>query len=368
VLQGNFGGLLEEELKFHNLPILKLDDDFMKIDPSHYEFYKHEGAGDSDEERTELTDGEDLFSYENRNALTDSVAMEESLEFIVVLSKIASLISHDCSLAIAESTNAEENEVKKMLHECLDLWESYVYRENIAPWTKATVAESSQSKMSGDPFHFDSSKATELTNAEENEVKKMLCECLDLRESYVYRENIAPWTKATVAKSSQSKMSGDPFHFDSSEATGVPHVCAFLVSLFCIVKKVAKMHAAQALNTRKIHHTWGPLMEEFTFSRDSVPSNGCHASTIVERYKVLLMTRGSMSSSTDARVVDNVVPGEITVFSGVLTSSLSTKVALIEARDLVEKAPTLLKKEVTKEEAEKIIEKMKEVGAKVTMQ
>lgn len=45
-----------------------------------------------------------------------------------------------------------------------------------------------------------------------------------------------------------------------------------------------------------------------------------------------------------------------------------TDLGLKEAKDLVEKAPTLLKKGVTKEDAEKIIEKMKEVGAKVTME
>lgn len=45
-----------------------------------------------------------------------------------------------------------------------------------------------------------------------------------------------------------------------------------------------------------------------------------------------------------------------------------TALGLKEAKELVEKAPTLLKKGVAKEEAEKIIEKMKEVGAKVTME
>ncbi|XP_057952729.1 uncharacterized protein LOC131146895 isoform X2 [Malania oleifera] len=45
-----------------------------------------------------------------------------------------------------------------------------------------------------------------------------------------------------------------------------------------------------------------------------------------------------------------------------------TDLGLKEAKDLVEKAPTLLKKGVPKEEAEKIVEKMKEVGAKVTME
>lgn len=45
-----------------------------------------------------------------------------------------------------------------------------------------------------------------------------------------------------------------------------------------------------------------------------------------------------------------------------------TDLGLKEAKDLVEKAPTLLKKGVTKEEAEKIVAKLKEVGAKVTME
>ncbi|XVF62115.1 hypothetical protein PTKIN_Ptkin08bG0191300 [Pterospermum kingtungense] len=43
-----------------------------------------------------------------------------------------------------------------------------------------------------------------------------------------------------------------------------------------------------------------------------------------------------------------------------------TDLGLKEAKDLVEKAPSLLRKGVTKEEAEKIIQKMKEVGAKVS--
>ncbi|PON99562.1 Ribosomal protein [Trema orientale] len=45
-----------------------------------------------------------------------------------------------------------------------------------------------------------------------------------------------------------------------------------------------------------------------------------------------------------------------------------TDLGLKEAKELVEKAPTLLKKGVTKEEAEAIIAKMKEVGAKVSME
>ncbi|KAL6220623.1 hypothetical protein ACLB2K_008379 [Fragaria x ananassa] len=45
-----------------------------------------------------------------------------------------------------------------------------------------------------------------------------------------------------------------------------------------------------------------------------------------------------------------------------------TALGLKEAKDLVEKAPTLLKKGVTKEEAESIMAKMKEIGAVVSME
>ncbi|KAH6756852.1 hypothetical protein C2S52_013795 [Perilla frutescens var. hirtella] len=43
------------------------------------------------------------------------------------------------------------------------------------------------------------------------------------------------------------------------------------------------------------------------------------------------------------------------------------ELGLKEAKDLVEKSPTVIKKGVLKEEAEKIIEKMKALGAKVVM-
>ncbi|MED6175447.1 hypothetical protein PIB30_078405 [Stylosanthes scabra] len=45
-----------------------------------------------------------------------------------------------------------------------------------------------------------------------------------------------------------------------------------------------------------------------------------------------------------------------------------TSLGLKEAKDLVEKVPTVLKKGLTKEEAEAIIAKLKEVGAKASME
>lgn len=45
-----------------------------------------------------------------------------------------------------------------------------------------------------------------------------------------------------------------------------------------------------------------------------------------------------------------------------------TDLGLKEAKDLVEKTPAVVKKGVTKEEAEKILEKLKEVGATVVLE
>ncbi|EOA18640.1 hypothetical protein CARUB_v10007214mg [Capsella rubella] len=45
-----------------------------------------------------------------------------------------------------------------------------------------------------------------------------------------------------------------------------------------------------------------------------------------------------------------------------------TDLGLKEAKDLVEKAPVILKKGITKEEAEKIMEKLKAVGAVVSLE
>lgn len=52
-------------------------------------------------------------------------------------------------------------------------------------------------------------------NIEEEEVCKMIRECLDLRKKYVYKENVVPWKAEPVETNS------DPFHFEPVEATAV---------------------------------------------------------------------------------------------------------------------------------------------------
>ena len=56
---------------------------------------------------------------------------------------------------------------------------------------------------------------SEPTNIEEEEVCKMIRECLDLRKKYVYKEKVVPWKTEPV------ETIFDPFHFEPVEATAV---------------------------------------------------------------------------------------------------------------------------------------------------
>lgn len=80
-------------------------------------------------------------------------------------------------------------------------------------------------------------------STEEEEVRKMIRECLDLRKSYVYREIVEPWMVEAVGESSASEMNSDPFHFKPTEATAVSysslvHGLKFSKDFFCFVLKL----------------------------------------------------------------------------------------------------------------------------------
>lgn len=70
----------------------------------------------------------------------------------------------------------------------------------------------------------------ELLNVEEEEVRRMLRECLELRQAYVYEEEVAPWNQSLDA--TESEKNGDPFcpvekmDHDFRMEDGVIHVYA----------------------------------------------------------------------------------------------------------------------------------------------
>ncbi|XP_068668368.1 AMP deaminase-like [Aristolochia californica] len=75
---------------------------------------------------------------------------------------------------------------------------------------------------------------TEVPSADEAEAYMVLLECLDLRESYVFREEVAPWEKEVITEPGTPKSNPNPFAYTSEKKTdhhfqmedGVVHVYA----------------------------------------------------------------------------------------------------------------------------------------------
>lgn len=72
--------------------------------------------------------------------------------------------------------------------------------------------------------------SSDSANKEEEEVRKMLRECLDLRKKYVYREEVTPSKKVAMGNSTTSEETTDPFHFETVEASAVSH--SFVIHAF----------------------------------------------------------------------------------------------------------------------------------------
>lgn len=64
---------------------------------------------------------------------------------------------------------------------------------------------------------------------EEQEVLRMIRECLDLRGKYVFREKVDPWRKSSE-KSDLADVNSDPFNFVPVEASSVS--CPFFLTTF----------------------------------------------------------------------------------------------------------------------------------------
>lgn len=80
-------------------------------------------------------------------------------------------------------------------------------------------------------------KSDSLT-AEEQEVTRMIRECLDLRGKYVFRENVDPWAKSTEKTAGIPEVNKDPFNFVPVEASSVssPPLLNFFLCCFVELK------------------------------------------------------------------------------------------------------------------------------------
>ncbi|XP_059648905.1 probable AMP deaminase [Cornus florida] len=182
--------------------------------------YAFESAGDSDEEGTDNAAGEDtLFTYQNINSSTeymnDSYSNIQNSSIAPSKTDIGNRTQDEKCGKIengAEAYADQHGNEKVDTAAVHNLWNDPIFANTI-PLTTA---------------------AHESVNTEEEEVRKMLRECLDLRESYLYREKVAPWMNATIGESCESETKSDPFHFVPVEATahtfrmedGVVHVYA----------------------------------------------------------------------------------------------------------------------------------------------
>ncbi|KAJ7943540.1 AMP deaminase-like [Quillaja saponaria] len=177
-----------------------------------------ESAEDSDEEGTELDDIP--FNHEDLDSSTKLI-------------KAHGLSSNICNLSAVPLRGNDGNYMHQMSREILNEAKS-----NGDIRGDRMIDSSSVHVLGGDLTYSNSISSMcktmhESLNREEKEVRKMICECLDLRKKYIYRE-LAPWKKESVIESSPSSKNPDPFHFEPVEATahhfrmedGVIHVYA----------------------------------------------------------------------------------------------------------------------------------------------
>ncbi|OMO51645.1 hypothetical protein CCACVL1_29661 [Corchorus capsularis] len=166
-----------------------------------------ESAGDSDEEGTEPANEDDiLFGDENIDGPND-LLIDVGTK---VQNSISVLFGSDGLNSVLDKSNkATGSEAKNSV----DLHGN-----------GKLVDSASVCILENDPVFDKTSSALrstlhETTSVEEEEVRKMVRECLELRDKYVYREEIAPWTKEPVTDPSTPKARSDPFRFEPVEKT-----------------------------------------------------------------------------------------------------------------------------------------------------
>lgn len=82
----------------------------------------------------------------------------------------------------------------------------------------------------------------DIPSIDEVEVYKILQECLELRQSYLFREEIAPWEKEIITDPSTPRPNPDPFAYAVEQKTDVSLLnlmfyvlfVACFYSLFCV--------------------------------------------------------------------------------------------------------------------------------------
>ncbi|XP_073035512.1 AMP deaminase-like isoform X2 [Primulina eburnea] len=194
----------EELYVSHCGPMLRVGSVGRLVTPRLTGGYAFESTVDSEEERTELSEREDHdLSYEND----------------------VDAVGQDPSVVPAQAENGSHIHV---------LETDLLVAETIADMDHGAIkVDTAPANILGNDTVSSSNILPFYVSVEELEVLKLICECLELREKYVFRETLAPWAK-NVKKSVSSKVKEKPYHFTPVEATshhfkmedGVVHVYA----------------------------------------------------------------------------------------------------------------------------------------------
>ncbi|KAG5522368.1 hypothetical protein RHGRI_034524 [Rhododendron griersonianum] len=171
--------------------------------------YAFDSTGDSDDEGTEVSTGQDvLFTYEDLNSSADIINLHANNSDI-----------HNVSAPPFEVDNSSCISDQKCRATANEAEENVVQHDARKADTALMHAVENDSIVTNNILPQTTTMNGKSTDKEEEEVWKMIRGCLDLRERYVYRENVAPWMKAPVEGSSASGVNSDPLCFVPVEAT-----------------------------------------------------------------------------------------------------------------------------------------------------
>jgi AMP deaminase len=77
---------------------------------------------------------------------------------------VKSLLLHSCFLLLGpETPSSDDVEVYKVIQKCLELRERYMFREEVAPWEKEIITDPSTPKPNPNPFHYECQAKIEVS-------------------------------------------------------------------------------------------------------------------------------------------------------------------------------------------------------------
>ncbi|CAH1414273.1 unnamed protein product [Lactuca virosa] len=177
--------------------------------------YAYDGADNSDDDGTETAVGEDTEYFDEgiNSSANDIYSNIQSMSLVPTQPENANNDLTNLHRKVAKEVNSTVDHGNEKVE---------LFSENNIPVND------------GNNILPEATMMKESLNHEEEEVRKMIRECLDLRDKYVFREKNIPWTHMEDSSLSIKHDKNDPFRFIPVESTkhhfkmedGVIHVYA----------------------------------------------------------------------------------------------------------------------------------------------